>query len=501
MKLSKKLKTIIGTILFLSLLTICVLRASDILQRKASDFKYMPFFEQKEDFDVLFMGTSHVINGVFPMELWNDYGIVSYNFGGHGNSIGTSYWVMENALDYTSPKLMVIDVLFVGNNEKVLANAGYIHLSLNCFPLTWKKANGILDLCDDKNTVDKNGESYYQHRFEYIFDFLKYHSRWKELNRNEFTNENKSKEKGAESRIAVANPNKYDLIPKTETLKKDTTGIQYLEKMIEDCKQKNIEVLLVYLPYPAGKDAQIAANSVYAIAEEYGVNYINFVAMDNVVNYNTDCFDGGSHLNPSGARKVSDYLGKYIKEHYDIPDRRNDENYKSWFNDYENYLSYKTANINNQKIIENVLMLLSDKDFSACVYFKKNSQILKRKNISPLLENMAGQKLAQLEQAVKTNSGYCLVVDGDKKIICESAGEDFQDLETSFGNVSFFTKDGITNLQLQDKTNKLNGDWYKPESKVSEPDAQIFVINNRTKKIVSTSRWDFARQENVSKRK
>jgi hypothetical protein len=62
------------------------------MERKASDFKYANFFEQDEDFDVLFFGTSHVINGIFPMELWNDYGIVSYNFGGHGNEIATSYW-------------------------------------------------------------------------------------------------------------------------------------------------------------------------------------------------------------------------------------------------------------------------------------------------------------------------------------------------------------------------------------------------------------------------
>jgi hypothetical protein len=62
------------------------------MERKSSDFKYADYFEQDEDFDVLFFGTSHVINGIFPMELWNDYGIVSYNFGGHGNEIATSYW-------------------------------------------------------------------------------------------------------------------------------------------------------------------------------------------------------------------------------------------------------------------------------------------------------------------------------------------------------------------------------------------------------------------------
>ena len=39
--------------------------------------------------------------------------------------------------------------------------------------------------------------------------------------------------------------------------------------------------------------------------------------MDQVADYATDCFDAHEHLNPSGARKVSDYLGRYVTEHYD----------------------------------------------------------------------------------------------------------------------------------------------------------------------------------------
>ena len=33
--------------------------------------------------------------------------------------------------------------------------------------------------------------------------------------------------------------------------------------------------------------------------------------MDSIVDYNIDMFDSFSHLNPSGARKVTDYLVKY----------------------------------------------------------------------------------------------------------------------------------------------------------------------------------------------
>ena len=71
--------------------------------------KNAEFMEESERYDVLFFGNSHMANGVFPMELWNDYGIVSYNLAGFGNRIPTTYWTMEDALDRSHPKLIEMD--------------------------------------------------------------------------------------------------------------------------------------------------------------------------------------------------------------------------------------------------------------------------------------------------------------------------------------------------------------------------------------------------------
>lgn len=317
----KNLRWTVKAVILLVVLAFCIYVATNVLQRKSSSFKYTPFFEQKEDFDMLFMGTSHVMQGIFPMELWNDYGIVSYNFGGHSNRVPTTYWVMENALDYTKPKLMVIDVLYVGSNEKVSDNSDFIHLSFDCFPISHTKIKGIYELCDDRDAVDKNGICYYDCRNEYIWNLGKYHSRWNELTENDITDGMVTKEKGAESRIGVDTPPAFSLVDKTQVMNiDDTEGLKYLRRMIEECKARGIEVLLINLPYPAAEMDQLTANSIYKVAEEYNVNYINFVAMDNVVDYSIDLFDA-EHLNPSGAMKVTDYLGHYITENYDIPDR------------------------------------------------------------------------------------------------------------------------------------------------------------------------------------
>ena len=75
-----RIKKVCVCLLVICMTVISLKGMTDLSQRKSSDFKYRPFFEQEEDFDIIFLGTSHVINGIFPMELWNDYGFFSYNF-------------------------------------------------------------------------------------------------------------------------------------------------------------------------------------------------------------------------------------------------------------------------------------------------------------------------------------------------------------------------------------------------------------------------------------
>lgn len=375
---------VIGTLAFaLSVL-------AGLMQRKESDFKYKPFFSQKEDFDVLFFGTSHVINGIFPMELWKDYGIVSYNFGGHGNQPATSYWVMRNALDYTEPKLVVIDGLYLGADVKTYVNISNIHQSFDAFPISRTKISAVLDLLDDAAMEEhiaagEVGDAAQRTKMSLLWDFTVYHSRWNELGEADFTSEY-SKEKGAESRIAVSVPGEIPYVPADAKMEGETSGTKYLRRMIEECKERGIQVLLTYLPFPAADVQQMEANRMHDFAAEYDVDYINFLDMD-LVNYDTDCYDAGSHLNPSGARKVTDFLGRYIREHYDVSDQREQESYQGWHKDYEEYQAFKEENLKQQDSADVYLMLLADKNYNALIEVR-DSDLWKDHYYASLLENI-----------------------------------------------------------------------------------------------------------------
>lgn len=87
-----------------------------------------------------------MINSIFPMELWSDYGIVLYNCGGAGSRIPTTYWVMENVLNYTTPNLIVIDCYYLGEKSKITSGDSSVHITLDAIPFSVTKVCTIKDL-------------------------------------------------------------------------------------------------------------------------------------------------------------------------------------------------------------------------------------------------------------------------------------------------------------------------------------------------------------------
>ena len=50
-----------------------------------------------------------------------------------------------------------------------------------------------------------------------------------------------------------------------------------------------------------------------------------------------DSRDGGNHLNYSGAKKISTWLGNYLGSQYQLEDHRKDSRYQRWQQDSADY--------------------------------------------------------------------------------------------------------------------------------------------------------------------
>ena len=101
---------------------------------------------------------------------------------------------------------------------------------------------------------------------------------------------------------------------------------KYLDKMTALCEEKVIELLLIKAPslYPYWYPEWEAQVEEYAAA--HNLRYINFLELqeDTGIDYSTDTYDGGLHMNLSGAEKLSRYLGKMLTEELKVPDRRDE---------------------------------------------------------------------------------------------------------------------------------------------------------------------------------
>ena len=244
----KNLLRCLEAVLFCAALSVVLWALSGLMERKASRNQFGPFLEHPQQYDVLFFGDSRFVNCLFPMELWDDYGIAGYNLSCYGNTMPVSYWSMMNALDYASPRVAVLAVNGVRKDIKVTGSSSDLHTAMDFWPLSRTKVRAIMDLTDDPHARDDDGNRYTDMRWEYCFTLGKYHDRWSKLTPNDFTGR-PNVQKGADMMVGVAPTEEYEIIDDDLYADELGVGYSYLRRTIEECQRRGIGVLLVHLPY------------------------------------------------------------------------------------------------------------------------------------------------------------------------------------------------------------------------------------------------------------
>ena len=355
--MNRKLKLFIKLIIFICLFVLLLSVFNNVLKRKIAYTRMYDFSKQEENFDVLFFGSSHVYDGIYPMDLWNDYGIVSYNLGNNRERMIGTYYNMRMALRETKPKLAVIDTYLLHVTDKVQeGHEDALHEIFDGYEISDVKWEAIKELLGEDNLLENE--------LGYLFPFTTYHARWNELTKDDFKF-NPSTEKGAKIKIGIAEPREtldYNSVPKYSG--EENINMQYLRKTIEYLQSQGVEVLVTTLPYPASSETLPVIKYAEDICKDYNVRYLNFLQENNTdIDFDIDMYDETSHLNVSGARKITNYLGQFIRRYYNIPDQRNNEKYNFWNEDYKKHINTKLTNLKKQKTadkINNAIMLLKN---------------------------------------------------------------------------------------------------------------------------------------------
>lgn len=159
-----------AVICFCALFCVLFAGASQLLRNKDSAGAILSLYEEPRDsLDVIFIGSSHILNGVLPLELWQEYGIVSNNLGQHGQSIPISYYMAQEAIRTQHPDLIVLDAYMLYYPDLIYEGDGNSHKSIDNMAWSGPKLRAIFELFS------------WEDRWDYLVPLSFYHTRWKEL--------------------------------------------------------------------------------------------------------------------------------------------------------------------------------------------------------------------------------------------------------------------------------------------------------------------------------
>ena len=325
--IKKIAKFLLFAVLFLSIYTY----TRDVLRNKSESEALGIITKQPNNtYDVILAGPSHMQVALQPAQFFGEYGIASCNTSTAAQSLPTTYHVLKEMIDRHNPNLVILDLFCLFHPDNFFSTTRF-HQAIDNFPISINKATAIYDLTDTSES-------------EYLINYLLYHSRWKELTRFDYKVQDEYNEK---YQVHIGTwPYPDPFVPVYEKAKIPEIPLEYLEKIVKLCKKTDTELLLTVIPYRADVDnnntsailQQQMYNTVEELAKEWDVDYFNGLHHLEEIGFDftTDMIEF-SHVNSSGAEKLSTYYGKMIKENYNIPDRSEEQKYSEWHEDYQEY--------------------------------------------------------------------------------------------------------------------------------------------------------------------
>ena len=246
------------------------------------------YYREVKDHDVLFVGDCEAYENFSPAVLWEEYGINSYIRGSAEQYIWQSYYLLEDTLRYETPKAVIFNIQSLQFSES--QREAYNRMSLEGMEWSPVKVKAILASMKPEERF-----------LDYVFPNL-------------------ATTPAVDGRAA-------EDVPEGKPLADYRFGEKawkYLDMMAELCEERGIQLILIKAPslypywYPQWEE------QVEAYAAKKGLPYINFLDLqgETGIDYTTDTYDGGLHMNLSGAEKLSRYMGRYLMDEAGIPDRR-----------------------------------------------------------------------------------------------------------------------------------------------------------------------------------
>jgi len=440
----------------------------------------------KEDsIDVLFMGSSNCMTAFSPQEIYNKYGIRSYNLGSDQQSLIITYYWLKEALRYQKPKVVVLDVLMCFQHDSadqpLNCKETYLRKAIDYMRLSPVKMEAIAAICD--NDESQNLSSFY-------FLNMRYHSRWTALNEGDFTLDewNDYNMKGYFLYKNYCNNRKYKPFDINDHEKDDfeepeemlSLMQEYLDKIVALCEENGITFFLVKTPRD-NWDVQ-RYNVILDYANEHKLDYYDFnekklyedIGYDFAVDNNDT-----SHVNHWGSQKISDKVSELLIEKYGVQ-KVNDKQWEE-SNEYYGYMEQNAELVHITEIYE-YLQAINKERYSIFMAVKEDCGTYLNEEINGLFQQLG----LNVDLADYPQSGYYAIIDNGK--VVEEVGEELLIANGSIKNGRYTYSIISAGLDCgNDCSIKINGSEHAKR----RTGLNIVVYDNEVSKVIDSVYFNF----------
>lgn len=279
------------------------------------------YAEEENSIDVCLIGSSPVYPFYGAPGIWGKYGITSFPLSSHVQRPSAALPLLKEVYKTQSPKVVVFEMrMFTMEDGDMESNMAYARGVTDNMKYSWNRIDAINRLVADK------GE-----RYTYYFDIFKYHSNWKTLILPEqiacITYEKSHPLKGYAIKDGVG-PLEKERIPDsskmTGTFPMPAEQEERLSELLDYLKEQKQEALFLVSPYRVEEQEQKMFRYMASIVEDAGYRFLNLndYYKEIGIDFETDYYDYGGHVNTLGAVKCTDFLGGILSKEYGIPDKR-----------------------------------------------------------------------------------------------------------------------------------------------------------------------------------
>lgn len=409
-------------VIFVILTAYCLSIVNNVLLPKyfynvswAPTSTYMDFYQmEKNSVDVLFLGSSHCVAAFSPIELYEKYGIRSYNLGCEQQNLLLSYYWLQEALRFQKPQYVFLDtfMLFPYDSQAALNTSEATTRKAMDF-MRWSevKARAVYDIC----AIDQS-----QKLSSYIFPNERFHTRWKMLTENDFSmafmgeheslmgffpldftcNEDGFQPFGPEGQVEYA-----EMVPVMR---------EYLDRIVRLCADRDIELVLTKSP-----SMFYSQEAYYAVCEYAGENDLEYIDFNEETIYHDAGLDFArdscdtDHASISGAMKISDYIGEWLQGK--VSCGWEDEQWERRAQYYQHYL--KDKNLGKETDLCQYLQKLQDDNYSVFITVMGEAWDIFESGASEEFHKLG----LRLELTAEDGESYYAVIDS-RRVLEEAAG-------------------------------------------------------------------------------